>query len=292
VKVLVTGASGFIGGHLSRRLASAGHEVLPVGRTPGRGYDWSEASLERGVAAADAIVHLAGENIGGGRWTAARKRRIIDSRVQLTTRLARLAASRRPQCFVSASAVGFYPTSETETYDETSPSGSGFLAEVCRAWEAATAPASAAGVRTAIVRTAIVLGKDGGALPKMALPVKLFVGGPVGSGRQWMSWIHVEDLANLYLAILENPQAQGVFNATAPNPVTNAELTQALGRVLGRPTFMRVPAFVLRLALGEMAEMLLTGQRVQSRRVRELDFPFRYVEIEPALRAIYDGDRG
>src|SRR6478735_10770746 len=236
MKVLLTGARGFVGSHLSKRLLAAGHQVLPVSRRPSPGgYDWSDASLARGVQDADAVIHLAGENLFDKRWTAAQKEVLRSSRSQPTTKLARLVAARKPACFVSSSAVGYYGASQDVHFVETSPRGQGFLAELCGEWESATSAAADAGVRTAIVRTGVALGRGGGALAKMLLPFKLGVGGPLGSGRQWLSWVHIDDLAALFQFLVETPGASGPFNATAPQPVTMKTFATALGRPLHRP---------------------------------------------------------
>jgi uncharacterized protein len=289
MKVLLTGASGFVGSHLSKRLRAAGHQVMPVSRRPASGggsYDWSDASLARGVQEADAVVHLAGENLFDKRWTARQKEILRSSRTQPTTKLAKLVAARRPSCFVSSSAVGYYGASQDTRFVETSPRGQGFLADVCGEWEAATSAAADAGVRTAIVRTGVALGRGGGALAKMLLPFKLGVGGPVGDGRQWLSWIHIDDLAALFQFLLESPGASGPFNATSPQPVTMKAFARSLGRALHRPAIFPVPGPMLRLALGEVADVLLTGQYVEPRRAREDGFAFRFADIDAALRDI------
>ena len=292
MKVLLTGASGFIGSHLSKRLVAAGHQVFPVSRratSDGASFDWSDASLARGVQQADAVVHLAGENLFDRRWTARQKAVLRSSRTEPTGKLAHLIASRKPACFISSSAVGYYGDSPNVHFTESSPRGKGFLAELCSEWEAATSPASDAGVRTAIVRTGVVLGQGGGALAKMLLPFKLGVGGPLGSGRQWLSWIHVDDLVSLFQFLLEKPGASGAFNATAPQPVTMKTFASALGRALHRPAIFPVPGPMLKLALGEVADVLLTGQYVEPRRASEAGFAFRYPGIDGALRDVVAG---
>jgi hypothetical protein len=286
MKVLLTGATGFVGSALTRRLESAGHVVLPVSRRPGARYDWSDDGLARGVREADAVVHLAGENLFDKRWTRKQKQILESSRVDPTRRLAALVAERRPSCFISASAVGYYGASEQARFDEGSPQGTGFLAGLCREWEAATGAAAAAGVRTATMRQGVVLGPGGGALAKMLPPFRLGIGGPLGNGRQWVSWIHIDDLTSLFEFLLTRPDLSGVFNATAPAPVTMKQLASALGRALHRPALMPVPAPMLRLALGEVADVLLTGQYVEPRRATEAGFTFRFTDVEPALRDV------
>jgi uncharacterized protein (TIGR01777 family) len=301
MKVLLTGATGFVGSHLTRHLESKGHTVLPVSRRASgddeldgdtrsdrsrKRYDWSDESLMSGVRAADAIVHLAGENLFAKRWNAKQKQLLWSSRYDATRRIATLAAARKPACFVSASAVGYYGANATDVLQEGAPRGRGFLADLCADWEAATDAAAEAGVRTAIVRIGVVLGRGGGALAKMLPPFKLGLGGPLGDGKQWVSWIHVDDLVSMIAFLLENPRASGVFNGTAPQPVTMKELAHSLGRALHRPTVFAVPAPALRLALGEVADVMLTGQRVEPRRAREAGFVFRFTDIDAALRDI------
>jgi uncharacterized protein (TIGR01777 family) len=286
MKVLLTGATGFVGSALTRRLESAGDAVLPVSRGPGARYDWSDDGLSRGVREADAVIHLAGENLFDKRWTRRQKQILGSSRVDATRRLAALVAERRPSCFISASAIGYYGASEQARFDEAAPGGTGFLAGLCRDWEAATGAATAAGVRTAVVRLGVVLGPGGGALAKMLPPFRLGVGGPLGNGRQWVSWIHIDDLTSLIEFLLTRPDLCGVFNATAPAPVTMTQLARALGRALHRPALLPVPAPMLRLALGEVADVLLTGQYVEPRRAIEAGFRFRFTDVVPALRDV------
>jgi len=287
MKVLLTGASGFVGSHLSERLSARGHQVLPVSRRPSAGgYDWSDASLARGVGEADAVIHLAGENLFGKRWTTRQKEVLRSSRTQPTTRLAKLVAARKPSCFITSSAVGYYGASQNVHFVETSPRGHGFLADLCGEWEAATSAAADAGVRTAIVRTGVALGRGGGALAKMLLPFKLGLGGPLGSGTQWVSWIHIDDLAALFQFLLEKPDASGPFNATAPQPVTMKVFARSLGRALHRPAIFPVPGPMLKLALGEVADVLLTGQYVEPQRARAVGFTFRFADLDSGLRDV------
>jgi hypothetical protein len=284
MKVLLTGATGFVGTRLSKRLVQAGHEVLPVSRRRAkRTYDWSEESLGRGVHEADAIVHLAGENLFGRRWSTAQKQRLWTSRVETTRRLALLAAGSGTRCFLSTSAVGAYGPNENDVLDETSPRGADFLAELCRDWEEATDAALEAGVRTCVVRLGVVLGQEGGALARMWMPFKLGVGGPLGHGRQWFSWIHVDDLASLFLFLLEREECSGVFNGTAPEPVTMRDFARAFGRALNRPAVLPLPGTALRIALGEVSTIMLTGQNVLPRNALSAGFEFEFGSLDRAL---------
>lgn len=287
MRVLLTGATGFVGGEIARLLAASGHEVLPLGRGDDTTYDWSDASLERGVEESDAVVHLAGENLFARRWSAAQKERIRASRVDSSRRLAEALARKGSGVFVGGSAVGYYGPRGDEAIDESAPAGDDFLARVCSEWErAALDVLEGSAVRVAHVRTGVVLGADGGALKLMRLPFSLGLGGPVGSGRQVFPWIHLQDLARLFAFLLEQPEASGPFNGTAPGLVSSAEFARVFGRVLRRPAFLPAPGFALRLALGEVAEVLLTGQRALPGRALEAGFEFRYPELEGALREI------
>lgn len=284
MRVLITGATGFVGSALRTKLRADGHRVITLSRGPAGDYDWSDEGLERGVAAADAVVHLAGENLFGRRWSVAQKQVIRESRVVPTSRLAEVLAGRgtgRP--LISASAIGYYGTSEVETFDESSPAGHDYLAEVCTAWEAATVAAESAGCRVATVRTGVVFGRGGGALQKMLPPFKFGLGGPLGSGRQMVSWIHLTDLVELICMLLSRDDLSGPFNATAPEPVDMKTLASQLGRALHRPAVMPVPGFALRLALGEVADLLLTGQRVLPVRARQVGFKFSFATVDRAL---------
>lgn len=296
MKIVIAGGSGFIGEPLCRRLLANGHEVVVLSRNPksvdaGRGVAWdakSQGGWTTELANADAIVNLAGENIGEGRWTDERKRRIVDSRLNATNALvdALRRASPRARAFVSASAVGYYGPRGDEEIDESIGPGGDFLSDVCRQWEGAARAAESL-ARLVIVRIGIVLAPEGGALKKMLLPFRLFAGGKFGSGKQWMSWVTRDDLLRMFVWAIENDRASGVYNATAPNPVRNEEFTKTLGRVLHRPAITPAPAFALRLALGEMADaLLLTGQRVMPRRASEDGFAFDHERLEPALRQL------
>lgn len=286
MKVLLTGATGFVGSRLARHLREQGHEPLEVSRRPGAAYDWSPERLQIGVNEADAIVHLAGENLFAKRWSEKQKKLLRTSRIEKTRMLATLVAARRPAVLLSASAVGWYGASDDRPLDERSPRGSGFLAELCSDWEDATEAAVEAGVRTTIVRIGVVLGRGGGALAKMLPPFRLGLGGPLGSGKQRVSWIHIDDLCALFLWLLTHDGCAGAYNATAPHPVTMKELAHTLGRVLRRPAFLPAPAPIMRLALGEVADVLLTGQHVVPRRAQADGFRFTYPSLEPALREL------
>ncbi|NDC52970.1 MAG: TIGR01777 family protein [Planctomycetia bacterium] len=298
MKALVTGATGFVGPRLLRLLdrpvalsrdpdrarARIGHVVDRIVRwDPLSGPPPPEAF--EGV---DTVLHLAGESVAEGRWTAAQKARIRDSRVIGTRNLVQgiVQAGTKPRVLVSASAVGYYGDRGDEELTESAPPASDFLAQVCVDWEREALAAERAGVRVALARTGIVLGAGGGALAKMLLPFKLGAGGPLGSGRQWMPWIHVADLARLYLHAAETSSISGPMNAVAPNPVRNSEFTQALGRQLHRPAFMPAPYLGLRLVFGEFAQVLFASQRVVPKVALDTGFVFQYPELAAALREI------
>lgn len=282
MKILVTGATGFVGRNLMAHLERAGHHPTVVSRRPNVGVDWDEASLREGVRRHEAVIHLAGEGVLDKRWSAERKRAILDSRVETTSLLARLCAELGDRRLVSTSAVGYYGP-DVRGGDESSPPGDDFLAEVCQKWEAALQPAIDAGIPTAWVRTGIVLGKEGGALKRMLLPFKLGAGGPLGSGRQPFPWIHVGDLCRLYTHLATHRELEGAFNGVAPGLCDQRTFAKTLGSVLHRPAVMPAPAFALKLALGGGAEVLLEGQGVAPRRTLESGFRFDHPDLEPAL---------
>jgi uncharacterized protein (TIGR01777 family) len=295
--VAVTGASGMIGSALVRRLAADGHRALRLTRSRATGPDqahWDPAAGELDpdvLAKADAVVHLAARNLGDTlRWTDRSKRDILQSRVGGTGLVARTMAdlageSRGPRVLVCASGVGYYGDRGDEVLTEESSAGHGFLAEVVRRWEDAAAPARAAGLRVVHLRTGPVQDAAGAGLPKQALMFRLGIGGRFGSGRQWLSWISLDDIAGAYLHVLRHEELDGPVNAVAPNPVTNAEFTATLARVLRRPAVLHVPAFAPRLALGELAdEMLFVSQRARPARLNASRFRFRFPELEGALR--------
>lgn len=292
MRILVTGAGGLIGGALVPLLTAGGHQVLRLTRgrkRPGAAlWDPDQGSIDRAaLAGLDAVVHLAGENISAGRWTAEKKARIHDSRVHGTRLLceALAALQRPPAVLVAASAIGFYGDRGRDVVDEDSAPGAGFLADVCKEWEAATAPAAARGIRVVNLRFGVVLSAKGGALASMLTPFKLGLGGPVGGGEQYMSWIAAADAAAAVLFALATPSLSGPVNAVAPAPVSNAEFARTLGAVLARPAVLPLPAFAVRLLFGEMGEeLLLASARVEPHRLQAAGFRFRFPELEPALR--------
>ncbi len=289
MKVLVSGASGFVGGALLAALRARGHEVRAIGRGADAEHDWSPPSLARGVAWCEGIVALAGENLFAGRWDPVFKQRLWSSRFETTRALALLAAEQRTRVFVGASAVGYYGAHGDEELDENAPPGSDFLARLCVDWEEAQEPARAALVRCATLRLGVVLGREGGALARMLPVFRLGLGGPIGSGRQWFSWIHRDDLVALLVWALENGAASGAYNACAPGPVTMRGFASALGRALHRPALFPVPAFALRMRFGEGASMLLTGQRVLPVRAQAEGFRFAHPELDEALASLIRG---
>jgi uncharacterized protein (TIGR01777 family) len=295
MRIVVAGGTGFLGRPLVARLVAAGHDVRVLSRRPaaprelGWSPDGSTGPWKAEVDGADAVVNLAGESIAGGRWTAARKARIRESRIQATRSLVRAIAEaqRPPAVLLSGSAIGYYGVRGDEPLTEQAAPGTDFLASVCRAWEAEALRAQDRS-RVVLLRTGIALAKDGGALPQMALPFRLFAGGPVGSGGQYYSWIHRDDWVGLVSWAMLTPSVAGALNLTAPNPVPNREFARMLGRVLHRPSLMPAPAFALRIVLGEMADaLLLGGQRVLPAQADAHGFGFAYPTLEPALRSIY-----
>ncbi len=296
MRVTVTGASGFIGRRLLPRLEAAGHNLHLVGRAPkaGRpaGAQFSAWDPETGLPPplavdCDAIIHLAGEPVDQ-RWTPEAKRRMRDSRVRGTTNLvdAIRASDRKPSVLISSSAVGFYGDRGDQILTEDASPGDTFLAKVSLEWEAAARAAEAMGIRVVLLRTGIVLGPNGGALAKMTPPFKAGVGGRLGSGKQWMPWIHLDDLVGLICFALDNPKIAGPLNGSAPNPVTNADFSDALGRALHRPAILPVPEFAIRLLYGEMAEILFHSQRVVPQKAVQSGYEFLHPEVLAALKSV------
>jgi uncharacterized protein len=299
MNIAITGASGFIGSLLAERLWNQGHRLLLLSRNPPRETnigrrEW--VAWKPGVAGAweqslngmDGIFNLAGEPIAAKRWTDTQKEKIRSSRVESTKALVNAIAKAKdkPKFLISASAVGYYGPRGDDTITEATGPGSDYLSRVCVAWEEEAAKAEPYGVRIVLVRTGIVLDKGKGALAKMVPPFKFFAGGPLGSGNQWMPWIHIEDQLGLLLLLLENENARGAFNATAPNPVTMAEFGKTLGDVVNRPSWATVPAGLLTLLIGEMAEMLLNGQRAVPQAALKLGYEFKYSTLMPALQSL------
>jgi uncharacterized protein (TIGR01777 family) len=293
-KVLISGSSGLLGSALQRSLGADGYEIsrLTRGSTSSAGqiaWDFAKPLAPQSVSGFDAVIHLAGESIAS-RWTESKKKAIRDSRVLGTHHLAEALAqaSSPPRVLISASAIGFYGDRDDEILREDSPSGSrGFLPEVCREWEAAAEPAVKAGIRTALLRTGIVLSAEGGALKKMLPPFRMGLGGKIGSGRQWMSWIDLDDEIGAVRHILANESVRGPVNSVSPHPVTNAEFTTTLASVLSRPTIFPMPAFAARLVFGQMGEELLLGsQRVEPVKLMASGYVFQKPDLRLALEQI------
>ncbi|GIU82211.1 MAG: TIGR01777 family protein [Acidobacteria bacterium] len=297
MKVLISGATGLVANALIPVLQSKGHEICKlVRKTKGEANEilwdaekgFSEES-EKKLEGFDAVINLAGDNVASERWTPEKKRRIRNSRVLGTRNLVEALKRReiKPKVFISASAIGFYGNRGDEILTEESPKGEGFFPEVCTEWEAEALKAEDFGARVVLLRIGIVLAKEGGALKKMLLPFWLGLGGVVGSGKQWMSWIALEDLVRIIIFSLENDSVQGAINCTAPNPVTNYEFTKTLGKVLSRPTILPIPSLAIKFLFGEMGEtLLLEGNRVLPKRLQDLGFEFSFPNLEDALREI------
>lgn len=302
MRIVITGGSGFIGRRLVARLLEQGDQVLVLtrrleqarrilGESPNLKllpYDpYQPQAWAAALEGYEGIVNLAGEPLASSRWTETKKKEIRRSRVETTQALVQALASlnQKPQVMISSSAVGYYGSHPAgEPLTETDPPAQDFLAGVCQAWEAAARPVEELGIRLAIVRTGIVLGPDGGALGQMLAPFQFFIGGTIGSGKQWLSWIHHEDWVSLVCFLLE--QGSGVFNATAPNPVQMEEFCRTLGQVLGRPSWLPVPELALELLLGEAAQVVLTGQKVIPQAALQMGFTFQYPQLKEALRQI------
>ena len=298
-KVLITGGTGMIGTRLAEMLIDAGYEVALLSRTPGNGrfrsFRWDPLAGtidEAAVPYADYIINLAGSSVSDGKWTQERKREILSSRLAGTQLIAaQLAtATHHIRAFLSASAIGIYGDRDDQVVnEETLPAVDDFLAEVCRQWEAAAqSVATHDHIRTAIIRIGIVLSPEGGALVPLARTVKLMAGAPLGSGKQYMSWIHLDDLCRLFIQALEDAQWEGTYNAVAPNPVTNQQFTETLADVLHRPLVLpKVPEFGLKLMMGEMSEIVLASQRVSAEKVLRTGFTFEHPELRGALESFY-----
>lgn len=309
MRILVAGGSGLIGRELVRRLIEEGHSVCVLTRKPS--MERKEPSLTNLswvtwdgkttsgwghlIGEMDAVINLSGANIGERRWSAVRKQTLRASRVESGQALlaalrqsTQSRASRRPSVFIQIAGVGYYGTSQTEIFDEQSPSGKDFLAEMARSWEEAANPIAELGVRYVVLRTGVVLTMKGGVMAPFLLQQRLFAGGPLGSGKQWISWIHHHDLMNCFLFMLQNETAQGIYNCTSPVPVTNAEFGRTLAKAMGRPYWIPAPAFILRLALGEMSTLVLDGQRVYPRRLLDAGFRFQFGRLKDALENLLE----
>lgn len=292
MKVLITGATGLVGKELQRSFADKGYEMLLASRSEPKDDQHIQWSVEGGftdpekLEGTDIVVHLAGENVSGLRWTDEKKKAIRESRV-LGTRNVVDAISKlkhKPKVFVASSAIGFYGERGDEEVNESSAAGDNFLAGVCKEWEAESRRAEDAGIRTVLLRTGIVLSKDGGALGTMLTPFKLGVGGVVGSGKQWMSWISMEDEIAVINFVIENENIRGAVNAVGPNPVTNEEFTKTLGEVLYRPTFIPLPEFAVSMIFGEMGDaLLLASTKVLPKRLEDARFEFSYPDLKAAI---------
>lgn len=303
MRVLITGGTGLIGSALAAELAQAGHEVIVLTRNPDkaqglpagvRAERWDGRTAQGWGHLADgagAIVNLAGASIAGegflpSRWTPERKRLILQSRLDAGRAVvdAVQAAAHKPGVVIQSSGIGIYGFAGDRVLDESTPAGADWLAQVAVQWEAATAPVEAMGVRRAIIRTAVVFSRAGGVLPLMLLPFRLFVGGPIGGGRQYVPWIHIADEVGAIRFLIENPDASGPFNLVAPDVMTNAEVSRIIGQVLRRPSWFPLPAFAMRLLFGEVATLLLEGQRALPKRLQEFGYRFRFPTLEGALR--------
>ncbi|NJK74919.1 MAG: TIGR01777 family protein [Microcoleus sp. SU_5_6] len=308
MKVAIAGATGFVGSRLVERLQAQGHHTVVLTRDAARAKRFFPASAypnleviayepaesgdwQKSIAGCDAVVNLAGVPIAEEKWTEARRQAILDSRKLTTQKLVEAIANANPKpaVLVSTSAIGYYGTSETAEFEENSPAGNDFLADVCKTWEAEAEKVKNSGTRLAILRFGIVLG-NGGALAKMLPAFKLFAGGPIGTGKQWFSWIHRDDVVNLILYALENSQVSGGLNATAPNPVRMNELCATLGEVLKRPSWLPVPGFALELLLGDGAKVVLEGQKVLPKQTLASGFQYQYPDLKSALEEIVTGN--
>lgn len=310
MRVIVTGGSGLIGRALTDNLAADGHEVIILSRSPGhvgglpanaRAVGWDTRSADGWghlADGADAIVNLAGASIAGdsffpARWTPERRHRIRQSRLEAGAAVVEAVeqANVKPRVVIQSSAIGHYGTSEDKTFTEDSPPGDDFLAQLTVEWEESTAAIEAYGVRRPVIRSGMVLSPEGGALPRVLLPYRLFVGGPFGNGQQWWSWIHLEDEARAIRFLLEEDAADGPYNLTAPEPVRNDTFGRVLGKVLGRPHLLPIPAFAMRALFGEVATVVVDGQRVLPERLQALGFDFHYPTLEQALRDLLQTEK-
>lgn len=294
MKILITGASGLVGKALQKSFAQKGYDMLLAGRGEPKKANEIRWSVEEGfleedisrIESLDAVIHLAGESISGLRWTEEKKSAIRESRVTGTQNVVNALADlkQKPKVFIAGSAMGFYGDRDDEIVSETSKPGDNFLADVAKEWETESRRAEDSGIRTVLLRTAIVLSKDGGALGTMLTPFKFGVGGVIGSGKQWMSWVSMDDVVGIVNFALENESLRGAVNVASPNPVTNEEFTKTLGEVLYRPTFLPLPEFAVNLMFGEMGDtLLLNSTRVEPKRLKDAGYEFRFPDLKNAL---------
>lgn len=298
MKVVIAGGTGFVGKALIKELVIQGHTAIVLSRKPRTSSDhpliqygeWLNGKIDQNIEGAEVFINLAGEPINNGRWTEQRKFHILSSRIEATNETNTIIKKMKvkPKTLINASAIGFYGTSELDEFTEESlQAGTDFLATTVAKWEESALEAEKLGVRTVLTRFGIILSKDGGALPRMALPYRLFGGGTVGSGNQWTSWIHLEDVVKGILFIMEQKQLKGPINFTAPHPVTMKKFGQTLGKQLHRPHWLPVPSFALKILLGEMSSLVLEGQKVLPKALVDCNFPFSYPTLEKALKNIY-----
>ena len=297
MRIIITGGTGLIGTALSKKLLEDDHEVIILSRNPTASRVPNGARVEKWDAktsdgwgslinADTAIVNLAGAGIADKRWSDQRKKILHASRIDVGKAITAAveAAEQKPKVLIQSSAVGYYGIHDDGQLTEASSVGNDFLAKLCEEWEASTVSVEVMGVRRVIIRTGVVMSTDGGAFPRMAMPFKMFVGGSIGSGKQWLSWIHIADEVKAIQFLINNESVNGIYNLTAPNPHTNKQLSKIIGKVLGRPSFMLVPAFVMKILFGEMSTVLLDGQRVLPSNLESGGFTFKFPELEPALR--------
>ncbi len=305
MRIIIPGGSGLVGTHLSEYFLKKGFEVIILSRNPKKAlrrvpngslvekWDGKQgASWAHLITNDTAIINLTGENIASGRWTKKKKRALLESRINSGTAVVEAieSADETPFVLVQSSGVGYYGSHESKEFAEDDPPGNGFLADLATKWEASTNGVEALGVRRVVTRFGVILSPRGGALPKMSLPFKLFVGGRIGNGKQWLSWVHYLDVVRAIDFLIENRSAKGPFNVSSPNPLTNQEFTKSLGKVLKRPSFFRVPGFVLKIVLGEMATTLLTGQKALPQKLLSLGFEFEFPLLIPALKDLFGKD--
>jgi len=297
-KILISGGTGLIGTHLARKLQEKGYQVALLSRSAKMDdsfpvFQWNPDKGEiddKALDHADFIIHLAGVNIGDKRWSPTRKQQILDSRVKSGELLYQAIEKRKqkPQAFISASAIGYYGAVSSDTlFEETAPAHSDFLGQICESWEGVADRFGETGIRSVKIRIGIVLAKEGGALSKLSIPIRLGVGAPIGSGKQYMPWIHIEDLCGIFIHAVEHEQLAGAYNAVAPEHITNRDLTRRIARGLRKPLWLpNIPASFLRLLFGEMSVMLLQGSRVSSDKIRAAGYHFQFPELELALQQL------